>query len=343
MKKIGLQPGSLIYTGTIPKTVSIPIQHFIYTKETLEYSESIFNENFKISYDSEKQNWFIINGIHNIDVVKIFGNFFDIDSLVLEDLLNNSQRPKIECRNNFIFIPLKASYVLNEKIISEQISFVLFENTLLLFREFQNDIFSNVIERLKVKLKTKTTDFLTYNLFDTIVDLYFPILESLTIELNELEENIIQNPTKKDFEKIIYLKKRISSLKREINPLKEIIIRLKDSEFREYFHSDLAIFFKDLQDHIFLLNENIDSLYSNSNELLQLYHSTISTALNEVMKILTLISTIFIPLSFLASLYGMNFSYMPELSWHYGYFALLILMFFICIFTISYFKKKKWW
>lgn len=286
-----------------------------------------------------------INGIHNVELIKKIGVEFNIDSLILEDLLNSSQRPKLEIRNNFIFITLKSFYFFKETQIEEQISFILFENSLLSFKEFSSSIFESVVDRLKntPKLRTKSLGYLTYSLIDCIVDNYYPILDHLGEKINKIEDKIITNPEKEDFYDILALKKELAKTKKSLLPLREIISKLKDADTREYLGEDIEIYLKDLQDHITLVCENVETLVSNGNELLQLYHSTISTKLNEVMKVLTLISTIFIPITFLTGLYGMNFSYIPELSWHYGYFALLGIMVLICIFTIFYFKKKKWW
>lgn len=344
-KKIGLQPGSLIYTGSRLSSESIPIFHFIYNAESLDIKKSVFNENFKLNLKNNFKHWININGIHNVELIKKIGVEFNIDSLILEDLLNSSQRPKLEIRNNFIFITLKSFYFFKETQIEEQISFILFENSLLSFKEFSSSIFESVVDRLKntPKLRTKSLGYLTYSLIDCIVDNYYPILDHLGEKINKIEDKIITNPEKEDFYDILALKKELAKTKKSLLPLREIISKLKDADTREYLGEDIEIYLKDLQDHITLVCENVETLVSNGNELLQLYHSTISTKLNEVMKVLTLISTIFIPITFLTGLYGMNFSYIPELSWHYGYFALLGIMVLICIFTIFYFKKKKWW
>lgn len=344
-KKIGLQPGSLIYTGNRPSSESVSISHFIYNAENLDVKKSTFNENFKLNLKANFKHWININGIHNVDLIKRIGSEFNIDSLILEDLLNSSQRPKLEIRNNFIFITLKAFYFFKGVKIDEQISFILFENVLLSFKEISSSIFESVVDRLEnaPKLRGKSLGYLTYSLIDCIVDNYYPILDNFGEKISKIEDKIITNPEKEDFYKILSLKKELAKTKKSLLPLREIISKLKDADTREYLEEDIEIYLKDLQDHITLVCENVETLVSNGNELLQLYHSTISTKLNEVMKVLTLISTIFIPITFLTGLYGMNFSYIPELSWHYGYFALLGIMVLICIFTIFYFKKKKWW
>lgn len=344
-KKIGLQPGSLIYTGNRLSSESVPISQFIYNNENLDIKKSTFSENFRLNLKPNFKHWININGIHNVDLIKKIGLEFNIDSLILEDLLNSSQRPKLEIRNNFIFITLKAFYFFKEAKIDEQISFILFGNSLLSFKEISSNIFESVVDRLEntPKLREKSLGYLTYSLIDCIVDNYYPILDNLGEKITRIEDKIITNPEKEDFYKILSLKKELTKMKKSLLPLREIISKLKDADTREHLGEDIEIYLKDLQDHITLVCENVETLVSNGNELLQLYHSTISTKLNEVMKVLTLISTIFIPITFLTGLYGMNFSYIPELSWHYGYFALLGIMVLICIFTIFYFKKKKWW
>ncbi|MGL5902313.1 MAG: CorA family divalent cation transporter, partial [Cetobacterium sp.] len=154
---------------------------------------------------------------------------------------------------------------------------------------------------------------------------------------------ILLSATKKDFERILILKKDILKLKKSLHPLKELMINLRSNEIKEYLNEDIDIYLEDLNDHINVALENIDSLFFKGNELVQLYHTTISSGMNEIMKVLTMISTIFIPLSFLAGLYGMNFEVMPELKWGYGYYILLLIMFIVICGIGYFFKKKKWW
>ncbi|ERT66105.1 magnesium and cobalt transport protein CorA [Cetobacterium somerae ATCC BAA-474] len=347
-KKVGLQPGTLVYTGDRQSTIEIPITHYTYNHESFKKNSFIFRDNLFIELHPSHVNWLNIGGIHNTELIKKVGEAFNIDSLILEDLLNNSQRPKLEIRDDYIFITLKMISHSNKKnkYEYEQISFILFSNLLITFQENPFDVFDSIrcrIEKRSGRLRTKKEGYLTYSLIDRIVDNYFVIIEDLEERIDDLEDKVTTEPKKEDFDEILELKKELLKFRRALAPLKEVSSKFKDSDIQEYLGEDIDIYLRDLQDHIIIANESNDALFNRGNELLQLYHSTISTGMNEIMKVLTMISSIFIPLSFLAGLYGMNFQYMPELTWKYGYFFILSLMISIILGTAYFFKKKKWW
>lgn len=329
-KKVGLAPGTLIYTGEL-KDEKIKIILYSYNKETVK--KVIDNSLDKLSFFNEKDfvNWIVIEGVHDVELIKKIGVFYEIDNLILEDILNINQRPKFEEREKYISFFLKMIY-LNKKsdeIEYEQISFILGEGYLITFQEKTGNIFNNLQERIENgigKLRNKKENYLMYALFDIIVDNYFLILENFEERIEALEEKIVNNPSQKIIEEIISLKKEISKFKRNVIPIKEILIKISNID---YFDESMNIYLKDLHDHSTIIYESIEIIYNRSNDLIQLCHSSIGNSMNEIMKILTTISTIFIPLSFLAGLYGMNFKYMPELSWEYGYYFILGLMFIV--------------
>lgn len=345
--KIGLQPGSLIYTGNYKPQDVIVLEQFSYDEDEVNIETSNLKKDLNFKLIPELNNWLNISGIHNVEMIKNIGEFFKIDSLILEDILSNDQRPKIEVRDNLVFINLKLiSLESNDIFKYEQISLLLFDNLLITFQESPNSIFDKIKNRIEKnigRLRKKNTSYLTYGLLDRIIDNYFLILDSLNSRLDELEEEIITNPTKESFEKILTLKKDILKLRKCVYPLKELISNLKSNEVKEFFGEDVGIFLVDLEDHITIVYDTVENLFIKGNELIQLYHTTISTGMNEIMKVLTMISTIFIPLSFLVGLYGMNFETMPELQWKYGYFLLLGVLFSIVGSMAYFFKKKKWW
>ncbi|MGL5202257.1 magnesium/cobalt transporter CorA [Cetobacterium sp.] len=345
--KIGLQPGSLIYTGNYKPQDIIAVEQFSYNEDKVNIETSNLKQDLNLKLLPELNNWLNISGIHNVEMIKNIGEFFKIDSLILEDILSNDQRPKIEVRDNLVFINLKLiSPESNDIFKYEQISLLLFDNLLITFQESPNSIFDKIKNRIEKnigRLRKKNTSYLTYGLLDRIIDNYFLILDSLNSRLDELEEEIITNPTKESFEKILTLKKDILKLRKCVYPLKELISNLKSNEVKEFFGEDVGIFLVDLEDHITIVYDTVENLFIKGNELIQLYHTTISTGMNEIMKVLTMISTIFIPLSFLVGLYGMNFETMPELQWKYGYFLLLGVLFSIVGSMAYFFKKKKWW
>lgn len=332
------------YTGEL-KDEKIKIIFYSYNEETVK--KVIDNSLDKLSLFNEKNfvNWIAIEGVHDVELIKKIGTFYEIDNLVLEDILNIDQRPKFEEREKYISFFLKMIYLnkKNNEIEYEQISFILGEGYLITFQEKTGNIFDNLQERIENgigRLRKKKENYLMYALFDIIVDNYFLILEDFEEKIEALEEKIVNNPSQKIIEDIISLKKEISKFKRNVIPIKEILIKISNVD---YFDESMNIYLKDLHDHGTIIYESIEIIYNRSNDLIQLCHSSIGNNMNEIMKILTTISTIFIPLSFLAGLYGMNFQYMPELSWEYGYYFVLGLMFIVVAGMILYFKRKNWW
>ncbi len=343
-KKVGLAPGTLVYTGEL-KDESIKITLYSYNDRTVKKITN--NSLVKLSFLDEKDsvNWIDIEGVHDVELIKKIGDFYEIDNLILEDILNINQRPKFEEREKYIALFLKMIYM-NKKtgeIEYEQISFILGEGYLITFQEKSGNIFESIQERIEKgigKLRKKKENYLTYALFDIIVDNYFLILEDFEEKIETLEEEIIKNPSQKIIEDIISLKKEISKFKRNVIPIKEILTKISNVD---YFDESMSIYLKDLHDHATIIHESIEIIYNRSNDLIQLCHSSIGNNMNEIMRVLTTISTIFIPLSFLAGVYGMNFQYMPELSWEYGYYFILGLMFIVVTGMILYFKRKNWW
>lgn len=343
-KKVGLAPGTLVYTGEI-KEEKIKITLYSYNEGTVKKIAE--NSLSKVSSFNEKGyvNWIGIEGVHDIELIKEVGIVYEIDNLILEDILNINQCPKFEERDKYIALFLKMVY-LNKKtnnIEYEQISLILGEGYLITFQEKPGNIFENLQERIEKgigRIRKKKENYLAYALFDIIVDNYFLILEEFEEKMETLEDEIIKNPSQKIIEDIISLKKEISKFKRNVMPIKEILTKISNVD---YFDESMSIYLKDLHDHGTIIYESIEIIYNRSNDLIQLCHSSIGNNMNEIMRILTTISTIFIPLSFLAGVYGMNFQYMPELSWEYGYYFILGLMFIVVIGMILFFKRKNWW
>lgn len=342
-KKIGLLPGSLVYTGDI-KNEQIKISSFSYDSDNINIIEHDNYRNSPHLKNNDYTHWINIIGIHNVEVVEKIGEIYKIDNLILEDILNVNQRPKYEERKDFIFLVLKMSLFDKEKdsIQYNQISFILGEHFLLTFQEKDNHIFDGIVNKLKDnlgKIRKRKENYLNYVLIDLIIDNYFTVFENFEEKLNILEEKIITSPSKFEIENIVHLKKDIITFRKNIYPIRDIVSKMAHDE---YF-SDVNIFIRDLQDHSIIISENTEIIYNRSIELIQLYHSTIGNNMNETMKILTIISTIFIPLSFLTGIYGMNFQHMPILSLKYGYYFVMGIMASLFLGMIIYFKIKKWW
>ena len=342
-RKLGLLPGSVVYTGENPNyNITVTV---IYYSKTF-HKRVVFSADDKIDIDLEFDGniWINIDGINDVELIKRIGKIFNIDSLSLEDIANPEQRVKIDDRDSYIHIILKMLQMelLTKDVQYEQMSLIIKDNILITFQETPYDLFESIRSRLenpRTKLASKDVSYLAYILIDTIVDNYLLILDEVETEIDDIENKLVESA---DLENILTLKQNIAILKKFISPIRELISKLQTRSMLNYFHEDMKYYLGDLNDHGIIVFDTVDMLNNRATELIQLYHSMISNTMNEVMKILAIISTIFMPLSFIVGLYGMNFENMPELKWHYGYFITLGLMAGLVILMIIYFKKKKW-
>lgn len=347
-RKLGLPPGSIIYTGeNLEINEEVNISVIYYQKNFYKKEEFSSKEGFNINLDFDGYIWINVDGIHNTEIIKKIGHIFNIDNLSLEDIVNPEQRVKIDDRNSYIQIILKmlSLELLTKEINYEQVAIVLQDNVLITFQETPFDVFDDIrhrIENPKTKLGSYDSSYLAYMLIDTIVDNYLLILDEVEFEIDEIETKIIHEPSREDLENILALKQNVSLLKRFISPIRELVAKLQTRNMLHYFPEEMKYYLSDLNDHSIIAFDTVELLNSRVTELIQLYHSTLSNTMNEVMKILAIISTIFMPLTFISGLYGMNFKNMPELETKYGYFFVIITMLILVICMIGYFKKKKW-
>ncbi|KAB1066010.1 magnesium/cobalt transporter CorA [Salibacter halophilus] len=344
-KKVGLAPGSLIYTGE-ERNWEPEISLITYDKENLDL-QKIDQFSHLPDLNSNKVSWINIDGIHDVDLIKQVGSRFDLHSLVLEDVVNANQRPKIEEFENYLFFTVRVIRVEEKdtKIHEEQISFVLGDHFVLSFQEHKGDIFSYVRERLKNKLgrlRSAGSDYLVYALLDTIVDHYFVVEENITLRIENHELDIIQNQGSKNLSQMILgLKDQVLIMRKAVVPLREAVANLKKGT-SSLIADETINFLNDLYDHINHQIDGVEMSRDSITNLIELNSIYQNNKLNEIMKVLTMISTIFIPLSFLAGLYGMNFNNMPELEYRYGYYWVLTVMGILIILMILFFKRKKW-
>lgn len=281
-KKIGLAPGTLVYTGLREKE-EIGIICYSYNVEEVEVN--IYKQDVDIELLKPKKDitWIDVDGIHNVDLIENIGKLYNIDYLILEDLLNNGQRPKLDEREDFIFIVLKMITLKEntDEIEYEQVSFILGSNFLITFQEKPKDIFKLIRNRIDHglgKTRKRGASYLTYGLLDTIVDHYFLILEKFELQIEELEDKVLNQPTKEDMGRIMDLKQNVANFKKSISPIREIAIKLENSEF---FEDNVKIYLKDLYDHSIVISENTEALHTRVSELIQLYHSSIGNTMNE--------------------------------------------------------------
>ena len=342
---LGQIPGSVIYTGKKDKQ-KLFIESFDYNKEQCtEKTLNTVQESFEYKL-TDSITWINLNGLNHVGEIEKLGEHYDLHPLVLEDIVNISQRPKIDEYDNYLFVVLKMLYYdANEKIVSEQVSFVLGKNYELSFQESEGDVFNSVRNRIrhaKGRVRSMQADYLLYVLIDAVVDHYFSVIETLGDKIEDFETAIFSGEVDDDIsQKIQNLKREILRVRRGIFPLREVINRIEKNE-NKLIHKKTITYYRDVYDHLIQVSENIDIYREMIWSLMDMYMTTISNKMNEVMKVLTIMASIFIPLTFIAGIYGMNFEYIPELQYKYSYFILWGVMIVLFIGMLIYFKRRKW-
>ena len=345
LKKAGASPGTLVHIGD---------QKADKTRITLiDYDEAHLQERVldgieeALPYkDSPTVTWINIDGLHETDTIEKIGQHFNIHPLVLEDILNTGQRPKTEEYEDLIFVVLKMLHYNEnpEKISAEQFSLVLGPNFLITFQEIQGDVFKTVRERIrksKTRIRKAGCDYLAYALIDAIVDDYFAILEALGDKIEGIETQLLDDPTHDTLEIIHEMKREMIYLRKQIWPIREIINSLAKSE-SSLIQEQMYVYFRDVYDHTIQIIDTIESYRDILAGMLEIYLSTLSNRMNQVMKVLTIIATIFIPITFIAGVYGMNFKFMPELEWRWGYFMVWGIVIVVVGIMLGFFKRKQW-
>ena len=344
-KKIGLPPGTLTHIGD-KKTENVEITLINYDEAQYQEREVKKIEECFPFKDKPAVTWININGIHDAEIMGKIGEYVGLHPLLLEDIMNTDQRPKIEDFGDYIFIILKMIYY-NEKkneIEIEQVSLILGLNLVISFQEREGDVFNSIRERIrrgKGKIRKSGADYLAYTLIDAIVDSYFLILERTGEKIEKMEEKLVSNPTPITLQGIHNLKRDLIFLRKSVWPLREVISGLERTE-SSLIEESTGIYLRDVYNHSIQVIDTIETFRDMISGMLDIYLSSISNKMNEVMKVLTIIATIFIPLTFIAGIYGMNFVYIPELQLRWGYFAALFIMAVISIIMLIYFRRKKW-
>ncbi|WP_336070593.1 magnesium/cobalt transporter CorA [Mesoflavibacter sp. CH_XMU1404-2] len=344
-KHLGQIPGALVYTGK-KEDVKLHLHSFDYTDEDVHEKDLSSIEEAFVFKDTESVTWINLNGLNNINEIETIGKYYQLHPLLLEDIVNTSQRPKIDEYKDYMFIVLKMMYYDDEEtIVSEQVSFVLGKNYVLTFQEAEGDVFDGVRDRIRHKkgrIRTEGADYLLYALIDAIVDHYYAIIETMGNKIEDLEDELFNGISQEEIsQQIQNLKREVLKVRRAIFPLREIIGRI-EKDPNNLIEEQTTHFFRDVYDHIIQVTENLDIYREMIWSLMDMYMTTISNKMNEVMKVLTIIATIFIPLTFIAGIYGMNFVNMPELQYKYGYYVVWAVMILIFLAMLYYFKRKKW-
>jgi len=341
----GLAPGSLVFIGN-KKVENIRIRVIDYDKSKLNEAQLDDITKGKEFKETKTVTWINVDGLHDLTLMQEIGDIFDLHPLLLEDILNTGQRPKIEEFDNCLFLVLKMLRYDKEKrvIIAEQLSMVLGSTYLLTFQEQPGDVFEPVRERIrkqKGRIRGTGIDYLAYALLDTVVDNYISIIERLGEQIEDIEEEVLTNPKPAVMEKINTFKREMNFLRKSIRPLREAILQLLKLD-SDLIKDKTIPFLKDLQDLITQATEAIDTYREMLSDQLNLYNSSISNRMNEIMKVLTIFAAIFIPLTFIAGIYGTNFEYLPELHFKYSYFIFWGVMISVVIALLAFFKRKDW-
>lgn len=345
VSKIGMPPGSIVYLGE-KKVDIVTIKVTEYDEAGAETYEIKSVEEIDPFTDTPQVTWISVCGLHETDFLKQVGERFKVHPLVLEDILNTETRPKIEITDDYLFLVMKLMvFNVEQKILeTEQVSFILGRTFLFSFSEKSDEIFNPVKERITsqlTKIRKRGADYLLYALMDIVIDHYFLALEKVEERIETLDDEVINNPDKSQIESIYGLRNLLLMIRRSIWPFREILNQLiKDDS--DLLDDNIEPYLRDLYDHTIHITESIEQQREVTNGLMEIYLSMMSNKMNEVMKVLTVIATIFIPLTFIVGIYGMNFPNMPEMSWPWAYFALWGVMIGLSVLMLYFFKKKKW-
>lgn len=343
-KKIGLPPGTPTYTGN-KGDASFYIGIINYTKDQYECREVTDAEDACKYRDFSGVTWIDVNGLNTIDAIQQIGNYYQLHPLILEDIADTHQRPKIDEYEKYIFVVFKMLYYDAEVLRVEHICMVLGNGYVLTFQEAEKDVFDPLRARIKEakgRVRTEGADYLFFAIIDAIVDHYYLILEELGDKVEAMEADLFADSINEDaIRKIQNIKKEALIIRRSIFPLREVLGRL-DKTTSALVGLPLKGYYHDLYDHAIQIIETVELSRDMIWGLADIHMSAMSNRMNRIMKVLTIIATIFIPLTFIVGVYGMNFHYMPELDYKYGYLILWIVMILIFLGMIVYFKRKKW-
>jgi len=349
-EKAGLPPGELVYVGGESGAVSVSVTEY----DELEYRtrESATVEECAILKGAPGVTWINVDGLHEVSQIEKLGTCFGLHPLTVEDILNTEQRPKVDINEDYVYIVLNMLTYDEEakEVDSEQVSIVLGENYVITFQEKKGDIFDALRGRLKAgqgKIRRSGADYLAYCLIDSVVDNYFKVLEGIGEDIEEVEESLMDNPDKQTVQSIHFLKRETIYLRKSVWPLREIIGQLDRGE-TGFVRPETRVYLRDVYDHTVQVIDTVETYRDLISGMIDIHLSTVSNRMNEVMKVLTIFAAIFIPLTFIAGVYGMNFNHsasplnMPELDSYYGYPAVLAVMLAIGVAMLLVFKKKKW-
>ncbi|WP_373058864.1 magnesium/cobalt transporter CorA [Zunongwangia sp. H14] len=344
-KTLNQIPGTVTYVGH--KEISdVHLEVIDYNKQEYNWFASKSPEDAYKFEEPLNVTWFNVNGLNNTAEIEKMGAYYDLHPLILEDIVNTGQRPKIDEYPEYIFIVAKMLYYNGDgNLRNEHISMVVGKDYVLTFQEADGDVFDGVRDRIakdKGRIRNSGADYLMFALLDAVIDNYFAVIDDISDKIENFEDQLFVNNSAENLvQEIQELKRTILRIRRAVFPLREVVGRLEKMD-NSLIEDKTINYIRDLYDHIIQISENIDIYREMVWSLMDMYMTTISNKMNEVMKVLTIMASIFIPLTFIAGIYGMNFEYMPELQWKYGYFAVWGVMIFVFLGMLYYFKRKRW-
>ncbi len=343
-KKVGAAPGTLLHIGD-SSTDQTQLHLIRYNASELEEIHPRQASECLPDPGSQHISWFNILGVHEAAVVKTIGDSFGLHALVMEDILNTDHRPKIENHDGYLYIVLKMLQYDAQaaETRTEQVSLVIGSNYVLCFQERPGDVFDGVRTRLRSgrSIRHKGSDYLAHALIDAIVDNYFLLLEQFGEEVELLEDELLREPRPAALARIHHFKREMLLLRKAVWPLRELLSNLSREE-TALVQADTRLFLRDVYDHSIHIIDTIETIRDLLSGMLELYMSSVNNRMNEIMKVLTLFASIFMPLTFISGVYGMNFRHMPELSQQWGYPAVLLFMAAVACGLVFYFRWKKW-
>ena len=343
--KTGLTPGTLMFVGEV-KVEEMTASLIRYNQNETQ-THNLEEKNIsKIESSTSDVLWININGLHEIESIQEICQKWSVHQLIIEDIVNTNHRPKIEIYDDHIFVVTKMYFYqsVSKSISFEQVSFILTDNTVLSFQERPGDVFEPVRDRLKNnkgRIRKSGADYLLYSLLDCMVDSYFNLLEKIDEDLERSEKAMLSEPSSDALSNFFALKRSLLLLKKSAWPLREITSQLLKGK-SELIKDSTEPYLRDLNEHTIHVIDSIETFRELASGLTDMYLSMTSNKMNEIMKVLTICASMFIPLTFIAGIYGMNFEYMPELQWKYSYFIIIGAMVAIIITMVVFFMKKKW-
>lgn len=343
--KQGLAPGTPVFVGE-RRTREIELDIIDYDEDRVIEREDVDIDECVQLLHRPGVTWINVNGIHETQMVETLGERFGLHPLTIEDVVNTTQRPKMEEFDDYIFVVVRMLYYSKERdeIENEQVSLIVGNEFVISFQERSEDVFETVRARIrnnKGRLRKMKADYLAYALMDCVVDGYFVVLEKLGEEIEELEDEIVERPVQDTMQRIHRMKREVLHLRKAVWPLREEIAAIQRSE-SPIFQETTYAYLRDVHDHTIRVIDTLETYRDMLMGMHDTYLTVVSNRLNEVMKLLTIIATIFIPLTFVVGVYGMNFEYMPELEWRFGYFAVWLVMGAMVLGMLAYFRRRGW-